>query len=210
MYTEFIQIDNCLGFDSVKLNLKTSGITKLGGPNGSGKSSIILAMQMALCGRSGCVWRENTLNRHTERGGIHVRLRDCDCLMEPSHLDVRLDFTRFSDGEIEEEYGILDSTGEYCPEPRTTLRRLRDTSDLELESPLARRRRSHSAAIMGSLEGIQPREFKTYICSNATFLDQENFKTLEKWSSDLGVQVLAELHHGMEGLDFVLSRQPGK
>jgi len=106
MRIQNVQIRDCLGLNlSFKPN--ATGITTIGGRNGTGKSRVLLGLQMVLCGRMGCIWPENPVSKDKEEGGIAIRLVDCDCLMEPNHLDAVLNFETV-DGELEESFGVMD------------------------------------------------------------------------------------------------------
>jgi hypothetical protein len=199
-----LEIDGCLGFERFAMEPRSSGITTIGGANGSGKSSVLLAIQMALCGRSSCRWPDRPLNNGRYAGIITAHLYGCMCLMEPIGLKVALEFFRRPDNTIKESYTIFDSQGHESPEPRTTLRRLRDTTDLEIQPPGCRKMRDHSRYIMQGMRGLEPRELGVYICQNASFLDNDNMKELDAWATTKEVQVIAERHHGK----FTVSLEP--
>lgn len=205
MRIESIKIRDIMGI-SLDFSPNRVGITAISGPNGSGKSRVLLAIQMALCGRMGCLWPDKPLSKGKEAGGVAIRLVDCNCLMEPSHLDAMLQFETI-DGVLEDSLAIMDSTGEFCPEPRTTLRRLRDTSDLEVQSPFHRMTYDHSEAILAGLEALVPREFRTYICTNGSCLDYVSWGKLEAWAVLNQAQVITEVHEGSKvnrKIDIVL------
>ena len=194
MRVQWIKIDNCLGFSSIQLPLNYAGVTPISGPNGSGKSNILLALQMALCGKMGCRWPDRPLTEGAQEGTITVRTIECDALMEPEYLDFHLWFEDRGDGSCRHRFDILDSTSEPCPEPRKTMRQLRDTTDLEIQQPFDRHLMSHSKAILLGKESIEPRELRTYICSNASFLDEEGQLELEEWAHNHDLQIVAEIH----------------
>lgn len=115
---------NVLRVSDVKFDLTGRHLFLIGGKNGQGKTSAITALLMALCGRSGMDYPEVSLKEGEDKGWVKVTLSGDEELHEPDGITVELYLRRKRDGQVVEEFRVLDSAGEEAPEPRTLLKRL--------------------------------------------------------------------------------------
>lgn len=122
------QARNVLRVSEIDLNLQGRHLVLIGGRNDQGKTSALNAVLIALCGRSGCDWPEVCLKDGENEGWVKVDLvpdgKDAEEWHEAVGLTVELHLKRKRNGQVLEEFRILDSTGEEAPEPRTLLKRL--------------------------------------------------------------------------------------
>jgi len=126
---------NVLGIKDVDLAMEGKHLILIGGANGQGKTSALTALVMALAGKSGMEkYPEIPLRDGQRSGKITVELSGDLELHESDTLTAELTWRRKRGGEIDEQFRLLDSTGEEAPEPRTLLKRL---FDLRAFDPLA-------------------------------------------------------------------------
>jgi energy-coupling factor transporter ATP-binding protein EcfA2 len=115
---------NVMRVSDVKFDLAGRHLYLIGGKNGQGKTSAITALLMALCGKSGFDYPEVALKDGEQKGWVKVKLSGDEELHEPEGLTIELFLRRKRDGQVIEEFHVLDSAGQEAPEPRTLLKRL--------------------------------------------------------------------------------------
>lgn len=147
------QARNVLRIKDVDFNLEGHNLFLVGGKNAQGKSSAIKALLMALCGRSGMEdYPEVALRAGQDQGWVKVELSGSDDLHESEKLTVELFLRRKRNGQVIEEFRILDSAGEEAPEPRTLLKRMfemRGFDPLEFERMDKKSRREKLLKLLG-------------------------------------------------------------
>lgn len=118
---------NIMRAEDIDFDLTGRHLYLVGGRNEQGKTSALMALLMALCGRSGMSnYPEVALRDGEDRGWVKVELSGDSELHEDVGFTIELYLLRAADDTVVEEFRVLDSTGEPAPEPRTLLKRLYD------------------------------------------------------------------------------------
>lgn len=147
------QARNVLRVKDVDFKMEGHNLFLVGGKNAQGKSSAIKALLMALCGRSGMEdYPEVALREGQDQGWVKVKLSGSVELHESETLTVELFLRRKRNGQVLEEFRILDSAGEEAPEPRTLLKRMfemRGFDPLEFERMDKKSRREKLLKLLG-------------------------------------------------------------
>lgn len=113
---------NVMRVSEIDFNMQGRHLFLVGGKNNQGKTSAITALLMALCGRSGMDYPEISLKEGEDKGWVKVQLEGGDG--EPTGLTVELFLRRKRDGQVAEEFRVLDADGKETASPRTLLNRL--------------------------------------------------------------------------------------
>lgn len=124
MHVLSYQVRNVLRIADLDLNMEGRNLVLVGGANGHGKTSALVALLMALCGKSGMDYPDISLKEGEDEGSVTVKLSGTEEMHEDEFLTVELMLRRKRGGVIAEEFRVLDSTGAEAPEPRKTLKRL--------------------------------------------------------------------------------------
>lgn len=149
---------NVLRISDIDLTMDGHNLFLVGGKNDQGKTSAIVALLMALCGRSGMDnWPEVALRDGETDGWVKVDLSGDEQL--PSGLKLELHLKRRRNGTVVEEFSLTDGDGRECKEPRTILKRLCEMKGFD---PLAFERlgRKEKAALLTKLLGLDFSEQK--------------------------------------------------
>lgn len=153
------QAHNVLRISDIDFDLSGRHLFLVGGRNGQGKSSALIALLSALCGRSGMDWPDVLLKHGEDEGWVRVELSGDEGLQENENLVVELKLERRRDGSVLEKLRVLDSTGEYAPEPRTLLKQLYTMRAFDpLEFERMRPREQHD--LLCRLVGIDLEEYE--------------------------------------------------
>ena len=174
---------NVLGIKDVDLAMEGKHLILIGGANGQGKTSALTALVMALAGKSGMEkYPEIPLRDGQRSGKITVELSGDLELHESDTLTAELTWRRKRGGEIDEQFRLLDSTGEEAPEPRTLLKRL---FDLRAFDPLAfeRLKPKEQATTVQRLLGLDLSKFdeeRKQVYEDRTLLGREGKKLAAK------------------------------
>jgi hypothetical protein len=119
---------NVLRTKDIDWNMDGYNLFIVGGHNGQGKTSGLKALVMALCGRSGCDWPEVALKEGEDEGWVKVDIGPTEGDDTTSKLadgfQVELYLKRKRDGQVVEQFRVLDKDGEELPSPRKLLQRL--------------------------------------------------------------------------------------
>ncbi len=113
---------NVLGVKDIKFNLAGRHLFLVGGANGQGKSSALMALIMALSGKSGMSdYPEIALRKGEKKGKVTIELKGDDA---SEAITVELSLKQKPSGEIIEEFRVLDADGKKSTEPRKLLQKL--------------------------------------------------------------------------------------
>jgi len=114
---------NVLGVKDIKFDLAGRHLFLVGGKNGQGKSSALMALIMALCGKSGMSeYPEIALRNGQKKGSVTIVLAGTEPGGES--VTVELSLKKKPSGEVIEDFRVLDSDGKKSTEPRKLLQKL--------------------------------------------------------------------------------------
>lgn len=122
-----LEVHNVQHISDVRFDLDGHNLFIVGGKNAAGKSSALIALLMALSGRSGMDnYPEIALKQGEDEGWVKVELSgESELTHQPGGMTVNLKLVRHPrKGTVVEEFSICDSDGEPAPAPRELLKRL--------------------------------------------------------------------------------------
>lgn len=121
-----VEAHNVQRVRDVRFDMKGHNLFLIGGGNMAGKTSVLTAMAMAICGKSGMDdYPPVPLTVGQDEGHVRIKLEGTsEELHEPEGLTIELKLLRKRGGSVVEEFRVLDSAGEEAPEPRTLLKRM--------------------------------------------------------------------------------------
>ena len=152
---------NVLGIRDIKFDLDGHHLFLVGGANAQGKSSALTALICALAGKSGMKDYPGMLLRDGQKKGkVTVTLSgDSEVTGSPEAITVELSLRRKAGGTVvDENFRVLDSTGEEAPEPRTLLKKL---FKLRAFDPLefARMKPKEQATVVQDMLGLDLKQY---------------------------------------------------
>lgn len=122
-----LEVHNVQRISDVRFDLDGRNLFLVGGKNAQGKTSALIALLMALSGRSGMDnYPEIALKDGEDEGWVKIDLSgEQEETHQPAGIRVELKLTRHArKGVVVEEFQILDSDGDAAPAPRELLKRL--------------------------------------------------------------------------------------
>jgi hypothetical protein len=148
-----------MGLEEVKFDLQGHYLFLVGGKNAQGKTSALLALLMALCGRSGCDYPEVALKEGEKEGWVKCQLEPDASDTIGKSLSIELLMKRKRDGTVAESFRILDENDQEAPQPRQLLQRF---CALRAFDPLAFEKmgRKEKAEVVRKLVGLDFTEQK--------------------------------------------------
>lgn len=177
-----LEVHNVQRISHVNFDLEGQSLFIVGGKNKQGKTSAILALLMALSGRSGMDdYPEIALTEGQGEGWVTVHLSgETEETHQPGGMTVKLRLIRKRNGTVVEEFVIEDIDGDPAPAPRELLKQLfnlRAFDPLEFQRMKPKARKELLEKLLG-LDFTADREEYKRLFDKRTDLNRE-FKTVE-------------------------------
>lgn len=177
-----LEVHNVQRVSHINFNMDGHGLFLVGGKNRQGKSSTLIALLMALSGRSGMSnYPEIALKQGEDEGWITVKLSgETEETHQPGGITVKLRLVRKRNGTVAEEFVVEDVDGDPAPSPRGLLQslfNLRAFDPLHFESMETKARKVLLEKMLG-LDFTDSKEEYDRLYAKRTDLNREA-KTIE-------------------------------
>jgi hypothetical protein len=116
-----VQAHHVMRLEDIDLDLTGHNLYLVGGKNAQGKTSTLTAILMALCGKRKMDWPKSPLKEGEDEGWVKLDLSGCMAMGDPKGYTAELHFIRKPNGQVVDEFRLLDSAGEESPSPRDLL-----------------------------------------------------------------------------------------